>query len=294
MKEKGLVSCIIPTYKRNDMLPRAIESVLQQTYKNIEILVVDDNEPGDVFFNRNVELIKRYADNHNVCHIKQAHHTNGAVARNLGIKSAKGEFVAFLDDDDVWLPDKIEKQVGYLNSNKDCGAVTCLYEIYSNDNLIGTCPAYSGDNLLENVFLRSVAICTPTFCGRAETVLQSRCFDPNLKRHQDVQFYIDFLTVSTIEPINEVLLYIYADSNMNRPNTERLIRIKSDFFNSIGPVLEKYPKAFKKRVYNAHYFEIIFTAIKEKKFIVALKYLMKIGLNIKSYRDVYKRYKTRR
>ena len=294
MEKNGLVSCIIPTYKRNDMLPRAIDSVLRQTYKNIEILIVDDNEPDDEFFLKNVELLKSYSKYPNVIHIKQEHHVNGAVARNLGINKAKGEFIAFLDDDDVWLPEKIEKQVSYLNKNKSCGAVTCLYEIYSDNKLIGRCPQYNGINLQEQVLLRSIALCTPTFCGRTEIVLQSRCFDPNLKRHQDLQFYIDFLSISTIEPINEVLLYIYADSTMNRPNTERQIEIKREFFNSIKPVLNKYDNSFKKRFYNAHYFEIIFTALKEKKYMIALKYFLKIGVNFQSYKDVYRRYKTRK
>ncbi len=293
MKVRGLVSCVIPTYKRNDMLPRAIESVLSQTYNNLEILIIDDNEPGDEYFQKNIELLKKYSAFPNIYHITQEHHTNGAIARNIGIQKAKGEFLAFLDDDDVWLCQKLEKQIEYLNSHKDCGAVSCLYRIYSNGNIVGICHPYTSDDLLKKVLLREVAICTPTFCARTEIVQNSRCFDPSLKRHQDLQFYVDFLNISTIEPINETLVYVYADSTMNRPNTKNQIEYKRKFFESIDNTLSKLDKTTKRRVYNAHYFEIAFTALKEKKYLVAVKYILKVGFNIRSYIDVIHRFKNR-
>lgn len=291
--EKGLVSVVIPTFKRNDMLPRAIDSVLGQTYQSVEILIVDDNEPGDAFFNENVILLKKYENIPNVKHIVQEHHTNGAIARNLGVKLAKGEFVAFLDDDDEWLPNKLEKQVEFLNSNQECGAVSCLTEIYKDGKLIGKSCPYESKNLQFNVLLRIVGIGTPSFCGRTEILLKSRLFDPKLKRHQDLQFFVDFLNISNIEPINEVLYHIHADSIINRPNTVQLIEYKKQYFNSISDTLDKLDDSLRRRVYNAHYFEVVFSALKEHKFYLALSYLFKIGFHLKSYSDLYVRYSRR-
>ena len=108
---KGLVSVIIPTYRRSKMLERAIESVLGQTYTNLEILLVNDNNPNDEFTVEIQERIKKYASDSRLQFIIQDRHVNGAVARNVGIKIAKGEYVAFLDDDDWWEKDKINKKI---------------------------------------------------------------------------------------------------------------------------------------------------------------------------------------
>ena len=102
---EDLVSIIIPTYKRATMLRRAIASCLEQSYKNIEVLVVSDNEPDDEFTESARETCDSFHDNR-IRLIKQQKHINGAVARNEGIKESKGLYISFLDDDD------------YIDSNK--------------------------------------------------------------------------------------------------------------------------------------------------------------------------------
>ena len=96
MYQEGLVSVIIPTYKRADKLLRAINSVCQQTYENLQILVVNDNEKNDEFSKELYSLMGTIEDQR-VLLIEQEKHINGAAARNAGIKSATGEFIAFLD-----------------------------------------------------------------------------------------------------------------------------------------------------------------------------------------------------
>ncbi|WP_082394179.1 glycosyltransferase family A protein [Bacillus sp. JCM 19034] len=71
-------------------------------------------------------------DDSRVRYVQQDKHINGAAARNVGIRVSKGEYIAFLDDDDEWLPNKIELQVREIENNKDCEGVTCLYTIYNN------------------------------------------------------------------------------------------------------------------------------------------------------------------
>jgi len=106
---KPLVSVIIPTHNRSDKLIKAVESVIKQTYKNIEIIIIDDNSTDDT-----LEVIRKYIDenkDYSVIYHKNINNLGNAATRNVGIKMAKGEYVAFLDDDDIWLSEKLEKQV---------------------------------------------------------------------------------------------------------------------------------------------------------------------------------------
>ena len=139
MYTPGLVSVVIPTYKRSDTLERAINSVRNQTYRDIEILVVDDNVPGDVYSQSVKRLIDRLAYD-NVTLVTQPKHINGAAARNAGIRKSNGEYISFLDDDDLIFPDKIEKQVAALKEmDETVGGVSSL-KIFG---IRGRTPQYS-------------------------------------------------------------------------------------------------------------------------------------------------------
>lgn len=112
--KKGMVSAVITTHNRLRYLKKAVESVKSQTYEDIEIIVVDDgSDDGTREYCKEAEV--RYI------YIPLKEHINGNYARNLGIKAAKGEYVAFLDDDDEWRPKKIEKQIATMTG--DVGAV---------------------------------------------------------------------------------------------------------------------------------------------------------------------------
>ncbi|MFD0047948.1 glycosyltransferase family 2 protein [Actinomycetes bacterium NPDC127524] len=112
-----LVSVVIPTYARNDMLERAIQSVLNQTYSNIEILVIDDNDEMSEHRKRTEQIMRQYQENENVRYIQNPQNLGGAKARNIGITESKGKFVAFLDDDDEYLPENIEKKIYVFRKN---------------------------------------------------------------------------------------------------------------------------------------------------------------------------------
>lgn len=118
--EEVLVSVVIPTYSRNEMLSRAIDCILEQTHSNLDIIVVDDNPPESEYRTSTEQLMKKYEADERVRYIQNEKNLGGAGARNVGIEAAKGEYIAFLDDDDEYYPDKIEKQLAvFLNSNSD-------------------------------------------------------------------------------------------------------------------------------------------------------------------------------
>ena len=89
--EEGLVSVVIPTYHRAETLERAIESVLSQSYKKIECIVVNDNEPNDKYSHLLYEKLKTYIENKKIIFLEQSHHKNGAAARNYGMQHSNGE-----------------------------------------------------------------------------------------------------------------------------------------------------------------------------------------------------------
>ena len=111
----ALVSVIIPTYNRADYIGEAIESVLAQTYSPLEIIVIDDGSTDNTS-----EIVARYAPR--VRYIRQENAERGA-ARNHGLRLANGEFIAFIDSDDVWLPHKIEKDIEVFSKNPKAGLV---------------------------------------------------------------------------------------------------------------------------------------------------------------------------
>ncbi len=108
-----MVSIIIPTYKRDEELKRALISIAKQTYKEIEVIVVDDNaEPMmNSAVKSNIEEVKNLFPDVDISLIVNTENQGSAKTRNIGIKAAKGEFISFLDDDDIYLPEKTEKQL---------------------------------------------------------------------------------------------------------------------------------------------------------------------------------------
>jgi len=113
MSEEPTVSVVIPTYDRPEMLQRAVESVVQQTYDSVELLVVDDHSPTPA--SETLERIETDTLRSVEC-IRHDENRGGSAARTTGIEAASGAWVAFLDDDDEWKPTKLEKQVERVTS----------------------------------------------------------------------------------------------------------------------------------------------------------------------------------
>ena len=117
MNANNLVSVIIPNYNYEKFIAETIESVLSQTYKNVEIIVVDDGSKD-----KSLEVLEKFGDKIRVIQQKNA---GVSAARNHGVSFSKGEFIAFLDADDVWLPEKLERQIEKFASDDEIGLVHC-------------------------------------------------------------------------------------------------------------------------------------------------------------------------
>lgn len=114
--QNPLVTVVIPTYKRTNYLKLTLESILNQSFQDFEIIVVDDGSPTD----DNLLLCNSYEKVH---YLKIENSGGPAKPRNIGIQKAKGKYIAFVDDDDLWSVDKLKKQVAILENNLDFGLV---------------------------------------------------------------------------------------------------------------------------------------------------------------------------
>ena len=119
--ERALVSAVITSYKRDkDTVGRAVKSILSQTCPVIEILIIDDNRgKGSELFSKGLLEVKELSEKIQVIPTEGGH--GAQYARNTGIRHAKGKYIAFLDDDDEWLPEKVEKQVKCLMEHPEAG-----------------------------------------------------------------------------------------------------------------------------------------------------------------------------
>lgn len=160
------VSVIIPTYNRGHLVGRAILSVLDQTYQDFEIIVVDDGSKDYT-----EEVVKSFNDPR-ICYIRHTRNLGGSAARNTGIRAAKGKYIAFLDSDDEWLPTKLEEQIRVFHNEQNCGVVyTDLLRIYSD----GRIELYKGKHLggwvLKDLLVTSIIGST------SSAVIKRECFD---------------------------------------------------------------------------------------------------------------------
>ena len=208
-----LVTAIITTHNRLELLKRAIDSVFTQTYKNIELIVVDDastDGTSEYCKNRPIQYI----------YIPKAESKGGNYARNQGIRAAKGEYIAFLDDDDYWLPAKIEKQVALLEQ-KDCELVHCGRKLEIIDNgkthyrdLLPN-PLEQGD--MHKKILMTICTTTTNILAKKQALIEVGLFDENLRFWQEYELTIRLAQRKPFYFVNEALsVYRIDHTDKNR------------------------------------------------------------------------------
>ncbi len=276
----GLVSVVIPTYHRCDLLSRAIASVLNQTYKNIECIVVNDNVPGDDYSQKLYTEIEQYKKNDRFVFIEQETHINGAEARNCGIRIARGEYVAFLDDDDWWKEDKIEKQVAFIQTQSDkCGAVSTLLEFYQNGKVVRRSKAYKDGSICKNILRRQVRVSTCSVMLKHLYLDETGYFDNRLRRHQEIQLLSYFTEKYELRLLPEYLTCVCFDDTKNNPDYNNLVKIKNDFFEAVSPITSNLGRWEEKRIKALHMFELSYVALKEKKYGKFIKHFLNVFID---------------
>ena len=235
-----LVSAVIITHNRKDLVMRAIESVLRQTYTNIECIVVDDASTDGT-----VELLSSSKDI-NYIYIPESESRGGNHARNVGISASHGAYVAFLDDDDYWLPTKIEKQI-VLIKEKQCGVVYCgMRPEFISVN--GECryedwpPIEGGDGDLSHKILTKIYTITSGLLVKKALLLEVGCFDENLKFWQEYELVIRLAQETSIYAVKECL-FVYR---IDEYDGQRLTNKYKSWKASVHYVYKKHKQLYKK------------------------------------------------
>lgn len=230
-----LVSVIIPTYKRPDTLTRAINSVISQTYNNIEIIVVDDNDPETAEREKTRLVMNQYENIVTVKYIEHPYNKNGAAARNTGFRVARGDYIAFLDDDDEFLPNKVEKQVQCLESiDKIWGACYTNYIRKYGDKIYSRSLENREGFLLKEELMRNLWVAAGSNLMVRRTVVEHvGGFDESFKRNQDVEFLVKILKNYKLAhvPIEGLVVYMH-DEHKNKIDFNLLTKQFIDTFKS--------------------------------------------------------------
>jgi glycosyltransferase involved in cell wall biosynthesis len=210
-----LVSVIVPTYNRADLVSRAIESVLDQTYDNFELLVVDDASTDDT------ETIVRSYDDERVTYFCHQKNRRVSAARNTGIEQASGQYLAFLDDDDEWFPTKVEQQVDHLEAaDAAVGMVYCWMEYHDGEKPIRDYrPQVEGEIFEETIGGQPIGACS-TLVVQDEVVDEVGGFDEALPRGNDGDFIRRVARKYEVEYVPEVLVRHYVDHEYERITDE--------------------------------------------------------------------------
>lgn len=278
-----LVSVIIPTYKRPDMIARAVNSVLNQTYPNIEIIVVDDNDPSFPERKATEEIMKQYEDNPKVAYIQHECNKNGSAARNTGWRLAKGEYITYLDDDDEISPRKIQAQVECLEALDDSwGACYTAYHTLMQDGAIQkSCTNHSGD-----VYLR--ALMRTFYVGSGSNVLLRKKvvdeiggYDEEFKRNQDIEFMARAFEKCKVAYVPEDLLTIHWEVRTVKRSFEFIESISEFYIDKMESRLQKLSQNDRHRVLAVIALDRAKVALYYKEYKYIFKLLHKYNVSLR-------------
>jgi len=215
-----LISVIIPTRNRAELLERAIKSVLNQTHRNLELLIIDDASVDNTR-----TIIEKYSDQ-KIKYYRLEERKGGAVARNKGIMNSTGTYIAFLDDDDEWMPEKLEKQICLLEKHAEAALCYTGRKIVREGGwLTGFSKKYSfslpaTDDQFKEIMSDNFIGVTSSVLVKREVLTELNGFDENLPAYQDYDLFIRILKKCKSCGIDEPLV-IYHLEKINRVSLTR-------------------------------------------------------------------------
>jgi glycosyltransferase involved in cell wall biosynthesis len=272
------VSVIIPAYNYARFLPGAIQSVLDQTFRDFELIVVDDGSTDDT-----ADVVSPYARRHGVIYIRQENRGLSA-ARNTGIRHAGGELVAFLDPDDLWLPEKLQRQVALMDANADVGLSYCMVDFIDGEGQRLpelSWPHPEGATYKDLLYLNWVTGSGSSVMVRRSVFDGAGLFDESLRGLEDMDMWLRILRHHKSGHVDEVLARIrrHVKSmqagkmiDLGKREREYLAHINKSI--KLFPELEPYRKEARHRIYEG----LVFTAYIYGRKADMLRYYLKAGL----------------
>jgi len=238
-----LVSVVIPTHNRAELVVRAIRSVLGQTYRNLECIVVDDASTDNT-----ADAVRAIQDPR-LIYLRHEQSKHASATRNTGIAAAKGEFIAFLDDDDEWLAEKLQAQISVFSTeSSEVGMVYCWADYYDLEK----CVYQRHPTLRGNIFPfvldeQRIGNCS-TLLLRESIVRQIGGFDEALPRGNDGDFIRRVSLKCMVEVVCRVLVKVHVDHGFSRitsrdaASIRRAVFSQEDKLRKFKDELPRYPK----------------------------------------------------
>lgn len=206
--KNSFISVVVPTYNRADLISETIESILNQTYKYFELIIVDDGSTDNT-----EEVIRKFKDSR-IKYIKTDNWGGPARPRNIGIKKAKGEYIAFCDDDDIWLPEKLEKQIRVFQISNETAMLYTRFKTIEGDvisnKIFPENGKYKSGNIFKSIYLRNLIACSGVMVKRS-VLDQVGLFntDPNLIAIEDADLWLRIALKHIIKCTDDLPLLIY-------------------------------------------------------------------------------------
>lgn len=229
-----LVSVIIPTYNRADQIRGSIDSVLQQTYHNLEVIIVDDGSTDGTFEKVN----QWYQDCDRLIYVFNDGNYGVSASRNNGVRYAHGDMIAFQDSDDLWRPEKLEKQMEAFCTADDQTALNycSMLRYYDNGEIEYWPPRMWPDEVKHGALfpflLLNCLVDTPTMLLKKSAFWEAGGFNEELKALEDYEFTLRLSKLFNIQYIDEILFDGKIDQGINGNTEEKIL--------SQCYVLEKY------------------------------------------------------
>lgn len=253
-----LVSVIIPSYRGESKICRAVDSVLAQTYENIEIIVVDDNGKGTEHQLKTAKVMGKYDNNEKVHYMVHETNKNGAAARNTAIRKARGEYICFLDDDDAFLPDKVQLQVSLFSKlSDDYGMVFgSIKEYISESNIKIHNSEFKEEEFLYRFLKDDLNACSSTVMIRTKVLEVVKEWDESFSRHQDWEFFARVADEFKVAYVSECCVEKYKyDTNL--PKDGRVVEeYRLKYLDKVKYIIEKMPKKQQRAIYDHHYTDV--------------------------------------
>lgn len=233
-----MISIIIPTYNREKTIFKSVESVINQTYKDIEIIIVDDNSTD-----RTEEIVKSFEDNR-IKYIKLDRNLGACNARNIGINESRGEFIAFQDSDDIWKKNKLEKQIRFLEET-NADIVACAFNFITKNSMEKK-PSINIHEVNYIDIIRENFISTQTILGKRQCFEEYK-FDIDMPRFQDWELIIRLCKKYNIFFQMDSLVDVYLQNDSISKNNKNAIKAlnliiekNNDFFRDNKKMLSYY------------------------------------------------------
>ena len=244
MNARNKVSVIITTYGRDiKIVKEAVESADNQTFDNLEVLIIDDNGYGT---EKQLDNQKFFSESgyRRVRYLVNKKNEGVQFSRNRGILESEGEFVAFLDDDDVWFKDKIEKQMKLMQDTKNCGMVFCDGYYMLNDGEVTTKKDHNPDAFKQEITHRMLLMndylgTTSQALIRKDALAKGGLFDINLPARQDYEMWLRISKNYTLAGVNEPLYYYRVHEGV------QISKSSNKAYIGLSVILRKYADEYK-------------------------------------------------